>query len=610
MKTKKNKNNKTPLSKSELVSVFQSAVTIFKQYKPELSHAVSHIEQALANRGADELESALASLSVSLRKVDKNFSIKIAELLIEKVPKSAAARLNLAYTFEHFKDYKSSAVALQECLKLKPSAEILVKCGALFAKYSLDKEAIECVKKGYARSGKSIDLASATLRVALKVADWETADEITSQLLEHYAQADFKGVETPRTHLLWCADEALNIKVLSKFAESSFPVRETNFIYPEKNINKTKLRIGFISYDFREHATSHLALGLLRHFNDEHFEYYAYCTSWDDGSALRRDILNRFSKVKIISNKTDKEAADIIHADRIDVLVDFNGLTEGTRMGVLAYKPAPVQISYLGFPGTSGGRYIDYVFADDYTLPATQNELYPEKIIRIPPTYQMNDYDAKWLPPKALLSKTNLPEGKLVLGMFNNVNKVTSVTWECWMKILKALPDAVLWMLDPGELARGNLLQAAEKQGVSQDKIIFAPKLKLEAHFARLQLCDFVLDPWPYGGHTTTADALFCGVPAIALQGCNFASRVSGGLLAAAGLEKLIAKDQDAYIKLAVELGNNKKALMGIKAHLNRNRKKLPIFNAQKRTQQIERAFLFVYNRYLEKRPAVAFRVV
>ncbi|MEK9940541.1 MAG: hypothetical protein VW548_06220, partial [Methylotenera sp.] len=123
-------------------------------------------------------------------------------------------------------------------------------------------------------------------------------------------------------------------------------------------------------------------------------------------------------------------------------------------------------------------------------------------------------------------------------------------------------------------------------------------------------LCDFVLDPWPYGGHTTTADALFCGVPAIVLEGCNFASRVSGGLLKAAGLEKLIAKDQDAYIKLAVELGNNKQALASIKTHLNRNRKRLPVFNAKHRTQQIERAFLFAYNRFLENRPAVAVRVV
>lgn len=610
MKTKKSKTSNSLLSKEELFSLYQAVVSLFKENKSDLTQALTLIDDALNDKKPDAVESALSSLSASLRKVDKNLSIKVAEKLTEKLPKLSTVWLNLAYTFDHFKEYKNSLAAARKCLEFKPSADTLVKVGALLSKFNQDKEAIQCVQKGYQLSGNSIDLASAVLRVALKNGDWALSEQITQQLAEHYKDTDFKGVETPRTHLLWCADEALNIKVLSKFAEANFPARESNYSYATRNINKHKLRIGFISYDYREHATSHLALGLLRHFNRNRFEYYAYCTSWDDGSALRRDILNRFTKVKVISNRADKEAADIINADRIDILVDFNGLTEGTKMGVLAYKPAPIQISYLGFPGTSGGRYIDYIFADDYTLPPERNQLYPEKIIRIPPTYQMNDYDAKWLPPKALLSQTNLPNDKLVIGMFNNINKVTSVTWASWMAILNNVPEAVLWILDPGEAARTNLIQAAQKHGVKEDKIIFAPKLKLEDHFARLQLCDFVLDPWPYGGHTTTADALFCAVPVVALEGNNFASRVSGGLLMSAGLKKLIAKDVEEYIKLASDLANNKAELSAIKAHLSRNRKRFPIFNAKRRTQQIERAFSFAYNRYLEKQPAVPFRVV
>lgn len=610
MKTKKNNSSQSSLSKEELIGLYQSVVSLFNQYKPDMVKALACIDDALKNSSFDAVEYALSSLSVSFRKIDKNLSVKVAEKLTEKLPKSSAAWLNLAFTFESFKDYKNALMATTKSLEFKPNAELLVKAGTLLSKFNQDKQAIDCIKQGYDLSGKSIDLASAALRVALKNGDWTLMQEVTQQLSTYYKSIDFKGVETPRTHLLWCADEALNIKVLSKFAETNFAARDTNYTYATRNINKHKLRIGFISYDYREHATSHLALGLLRHFNRDRFEYYAYCTSWDDGSALRRDILNRFSKVKMISNKTDKEAADIINADRIDILVDFNGLTEGTKMGILSFKPAPIQISYLGFPGTSGGRYIDYIFADDYTLPPERDQLYPEKIIRIPPTYQMNDYDAKWLPPKALMSKTNLPNDKIVIGMFNNVNKITSFTWSTWMSILNSISNAVLWILDPGDVARANLIQAAQSHGVDSDKIIFAPKLKLEEHFARLQLCDFVLDPWPYGGHTTTADALFCNVPVIALEGNNFASRVSGGLLIAAGLGKLIAKNVDEYIKLAVDLEKNKENLSAIKAHLSRNRKRLPIFNAKHRTQQIERAFTFAYNRYLEKKPTVSFRVV
>lgn len=610
MKTKKNKTSTTSLSKESLLSLYQAVVSLFKLNKLDLTGPLNLIDDALKDKEAVVVESTLSSLSISFRKIDKNLSIKVAEKLTEKLPNSPAPWLHLAYTFDFFKDYKSALSASRKGLEFKPTPELLVKFGTLLSKFNQDNEALECVRNGYHSSAKSIELGSAALRVALKNADWTLSEEITRQFTEHYQNKDFNSVETPRTHLLWCADESLNIKVLSKFAHANFPARVPNYTYPINDASKRKIRIGFISYDYREHATSHLALGLLRHANYDRFEYYAYCTSWDDSSALRRDILNRFTKVKIISNKSDKESADIINADHIDILVDFNGLTEGTKMGALAYKPAPIQISYLGFPGTSGGSYIDYIFADDYTLPSDRNALYPEKIIRIPPTYQMNDYDAKWLPHKALLSKTNLPKDKLVIGMFNNVNKITSVTWACWMSILSELNDAVLWILEPSESAKVNLLQAAKLHGISSEKIIFAPKLKVEEHFARLQLCDFVLDPWPYGGHTTTADALFCNVPVIALEGNNFASRVSGGLLIAAGLKQLIAKDIDSYIQLAIALAKNKDQLSSIKMHLSRHKRALPIFNAKHRTQQIERAFLFAYNRFIEKQTPVPFRVV
>jgi predicted O-linked N-acetylglucosamine transferase (SPINDLY family) len=610
MKTKKSKTSTSSLSKATLFSLYQAVVSLFELNKSDLAGPLKLIDDALKDKKSDVVESTLSSLSFSFRKVDKNLSIKVAEKLTERLPNSSAAWLHLAYTFDFFKDYKSALRVSIKGLQFKPTPELLVKFGTLLSKFNQDKEALECVRNGYHLSANAIRLGSAALRVALKNADWKLSEEITQQFTEHYQHKDFESVETPRTHLLWCADESLNINVLSKFAHANFPARVSNYTYPIQDVSKHKLRIGFISYDYREHATSHLALGLLRHVNNDRFEYYAYCTSWDDSSALRRDILNRFTKVKMISNKSDKEAADIINADRIDILVDFNGLTEGTKMGVLSFKPAPIQISYLGFPGTSGGRYIDYIFADDYTLPSDRNALYPEKIIRIPPTYQMNDYDAKWLPPKALMSKTNLPNDKIVIGMFNNMNKITSVTWSAWMSILHGISNSVLWILEPSESAKANLLQAAKLHGISAEKIIFAPKLKIEEHFARLQLCDFVLDPWPYGGHTTTADALFCNVPVIALEGNNFASRVSGGLLIAAGLKQLIAKDIDDYMQLAIALAKDKDKLFSIKTHLSSNRRALPIFNAKHRTQQIERAFIFVYNRYIEKQTPVPFRVV
>jgi predicted O-linked N-acetylglucosamine transferase (SPINDLY family) len=268
-----------------------------------------------------------------------------------------------------------------------------------------------------------------------------------------------------------------------------------------------------------------------------------------------------------------------------------------------------VQISYLGYPGSSGGRYVDYIIADDYTLPAGQEAHFPEKIIRIPPTYQINDYAARWLPPAPRRTSLGLPAGAQVLGMFNNVNKVTSTVWAAWMETLKRAPKSLLWMLDPGEVARLNLTRAAEAAGVGAGRILFAPRARQESHMARLQLCDLILDPWPYGGHTTTGDALFAGVPVVVLEGSNFASRVSGGLLVAAGLKDLVRPTMKAYIDTVISLLNQPDEIVKIRRHLLARRTRLPVFDAATRTRQLEAAFRTVHERRLGNLPAQHVRV-
>ena len=580
-----------------------------KPYNPD--RILDFLLQTIKAQHAKTGEPKIVTLFIAInKKINQSDALKIANALAKKMPSSYLPWMNLALIYEQHRDPKNAIDMAKKALSLKPCPNSMVQLAVLLSKFNDDHTAMAAIKDGFSQSGSAITLATSVLRVALKNCDWDLSEQVIARLREYYSKADFVGVETPRTHLLWCADEALNVKVLAKFAAQNFPIQPTTYQLQQKDLKKQKLRIGLLSYDFREHATSHLAMGMLRHINRGRFEYYAYCTSWDDGSALRRDILNRCTTIRMISDQSDKEAADLIHRDQIDVLVDFNGLTEGTRLGIFALRPAPIQMSYLGFPGTSGGRFIDYFFADDYSVPKERNTLYPEKIIRIIPTYQINDYSAKWLPPALTKDKISQFQGKIVIGMFNNINKVSSVVWATWIAILKRLPDAILWILNPGEVARSNLLEIAVSDGVAKDRIIFAPKLKVDEHFARLQVCDFVLDPWPYGGHTTTSDALFCNVPVVALEGTNFASRVSGGLLMAAGLPKLVAKDIPEYIEIAVALASDNEMLRGMKDHLKRGKQQLPVFDAMKRTQQIERAFLFAYERYTEKKTPVSFRVI
>lgn len=540
----------------------------------------------------------LAQASQLTRVFDKNKAKELADQAIKVDPKVSLGWMALSMVLDDMRKHKEAVDAAIKALEgtANNSAKELVDIGRHLSRLGEGRRSLEAVKKGWDLSKGAIELATYVLRVAVQTADWDLVEEITKKLYPLHVSGKSKQIgETPRTHLLWCDDEAVNVKVLSLFAEKQFPTRTPLILKAWPDGDKRKIRIGYLSSDYRDHATSLLALGLLRHHNKDRFEFYAYCTSHDDGSAIRREMLTRCKKAYSFSNSTAARAAKQIIEDKIDVLVDLNGLTEGTRHDILALRPAPVQISYLGFPGTVGGRFIDYIIADSYTLPPGQERLYREKIIRIPPTYQINDYRARYLPPSPSRQKLGLPLNKPIIGMFNNVNKVGREVWSTWMQILKSAPDAILWMIEPGEVAKENLYKSAKSQGIDVNRILFAPKLSQEAHIARLQQCDLILDPWPYGGHTTTGDAIFAGIPVIALEGKNFASRVSGGLLIAAGLAHLVAKDKNTYIKVALSLLNSPIEIKKMKMFIASNKHRLPIFDAPSRTKQIETAYLEAY---------------
>lgn len=578
--------------------------------------AADVLEQLATAQTGEGRAQLLVNAAGLVRQVDRKRALALADAATQAKPDYAKAWMMLSFIRDEARDRKGALAAARQALGLKLTPKDMVDAGRHISRLGDDALALQAVRKGYAASKNALELASFTLRVAVQCADWELADRITAQLrTEHDAGRTEQAAETPRTHLLWCDDQATNVKVVSTFARKMYPEQQPLVTQawpdpvPPKGKPRRKLRIGYLSYDYRDHATALLIMGMMRYHDREQFEFYAYCTSWDDNSALRRDLLGRFTLARSFAQSSDQKAAEQIKADRIDILVDLGGLTEGTRNGILAWRPAPVQIAYLGYPGSSGGRYVDYIIADDYTLPAGEEVHFPEQIIRIPPTYQINDYAARWLPPAPKRASAGLPAGVPVLGMFNNVNKVTSTVWATWMQILQRAPQAILWMLDPGEVARLNLTRAAEAAGVGAGRILFASKARQEAHIARLRLCDLILDPWPYGGHTTTGDALFAGVPVVSLEGKNFASRVSGGLLIAAGLQSLVRPTVADYIETVIGLLNQPEEIAKIRRHLHTRRTRLPVFDADTRTRQIEAAYRAVHERKLANQPPQHLRV-
>jgi len=349
----------------------------------------------------------------------------------------------------------------------------------------------------------------------------------------------------------------------------------------------TPLRVGYLSADFHEHATAHLAAGLFEQHDRGRVTTFAYALDRDDGSATRKRLVAAFDHWRDASAASDDAAAALIAADRLDVLVDLKGHTQGSRLGILASRPAPVQIHYLGFPGTLAYGAIDAQVADAIVVPPGEERHYRERIVRLPHCYQVND-GSRPLPPAASRGSAGLPDDALVLVSFNQAYKLAWRFVDAWLDALARHPKAVLWLNVPHALARENIAAAAAARGVARERIVFAPFAKQADHLARLRCADLALDVLPYGSHTTGSDALWCGVPLLTVTGETFAGRVGTSLVHAAELGALATPSFDAYRAKLDALLRDGDELAAHRAHLERERRALPLFDTPRFARDFE----------------------
>jgi len=550
-------------------------------------------------RTAVAMPQRLTTLASLVQQKDPKSALLLAQKAIAMDEENMAAWMLAGSLQDRLGDRKASAQAMRRVVRsplTKPDQ--VVRAANLLVRFGDQQEALDSAKAAFDKLGRPIHLASALMYIARLTADWVRVDELKAQMGQAYAKGQCAEVgESPRTHLLWCGDEATNIKVVKNWSERSIRLpQQVNAPKPEP-LEGRRIRVGYLSSDFRDHPTSRLINGLFRHHDRSKFELFMYCSSWDDKSEMRREIESHFDHRQAVAHLSDEAAAQLIRSHGIDVLVELNGPTRAHRMGILAHRPAPVQIDYLGWPGSVGGRVVDYIIGDDYTVPPEMEALYPEKVIKLSKTYQINDFASRTLPGKPSKQAVGLPAGEhLILGMFNAINKVDGSVWDAWMRIMRSVPNSLLWMLDPGPVARQMIAQATQKCGVDAKRIVIAPRLKQEAHLARMQCCDLMLDPWPYGGHTSTSDALFARVPVIALQGTNFASRVSGGLLSSAGMGVMVQPDVDSYVSKAIELLSKPVMLEQAKKYLRERVPKSDLFDAVGKSRKLEENYIKILN--------------
>lgn len=352
-----------------------------------------------------------------------------------------------------------------------------------------------------------------------------------------------------------------------------------------------RLRVGYLSSDLHDHATAHLAAGMFELHDRRRIEVFAYATDRDDGSPMRARLRQAFEHWRDLREADDATAAAVIARDGLDVLVDLKGHTHGARLGILARRPASAQIHYLGFPGTLGYRgAIDAFVADVIVAPPGRDHEFAEPLLRLPHPfcYQANDH-RRVLPARVSRAVAGLPDDAVVLACFNQTYKLAEPFVTAWLAVLRELPQTLLWLTAPHALTQRNLRALAARESVAPERIVFAPLVDQRAHLARLQCADLALDVLPYGSHTTGSDALFCGVPLLSLGGSTFAGRVGTSLLHAVGLPELALDSMVGYTARLANLAGDRGRLAHYRAHLERGRGRLPLYDTEGFTRAFER---------------------
>jgi predicted O-linked N-acetylglucosamine transferase (SPINDLY family) len=436
--------------------------------------------------------------------------------------------------------------------------------------------------------------------------NWAGAEEGLAQLQAALdaLPPDAAIATAPFAHVTLLDDPADQLKAARSLARSlaaaarPYPPRRSDW-QPD---GSRRLRLGYLSADFHEHATCILMAEMLEHHDRGRFEVTLYSHGKPDGSKMRRRIESACEHFVDVRGQSDGDIAARIRADGCDLLVDLKGYTRNHRVGVFAWRPAPVTATFLGFPGSTGADYIDYLVGDPVVTPLEHAPFYSERLAQMPVCYQPNDRQ-RALPAPPTRAEAGLPDDALVLAGFNQPYKISAQVFDVWCVLLDALPQAVLWLLEWNPQSRQNLEREAVARGVDPARIVWAGRKRPAEHMARMQLADLFLDTWPCNAHTTASDALWAGVPVVTFTGRTFASRVAASLVHAVGLPELACSDIEHYARTVVELAHDAERRTAMRALLADARETSPLFDSLRFARDFEALALRMMQRHVDGLP-------
>ncbi len=534
---------------SEALAIFRTAT----QIKPDFGEAYASMAGVL--RGIGELEAALAAFE------------KAAEL----APNSAAVQLNKAVFHASTSDAERAAAAFDRVMELDP---------------------------------ENLNAWASGLYYQAMLCRW---DERRNERMERLRQAEFaakpKQLPGPFVMMTLFDDPGLQMRAAeNRMAElAAAAPRVDAFVPPAPGL---KIRLGYFSADFHNHATMHLMARLFELHDRSRFEVHAFSFAEDHGGGgYRQRLLDNVDHFYDVGAKSDAEVVALARGVGIDIAVDLKGHTRDSRAAIFLSRVAPIQVNYLGYPGTGGGDAWDYIIADRVIVPPAYEAFYSEKLIALPGSYQVND-DRRPISDRAFSrAECGLPEEGFVFCCFNSAYKITPSEFNIWMRLLKSVEGSVLWLLKATDTTAVNLRAEAAARGVEPDRLVFAEHMPLAEHLARQQLADLFLDTFVVNAHTTASDALWAGLPVLTMAGQSFAARVSASLLFAVGLDDLVTETPEAYEQLAKRLALDEAALSACKARLAVDRSRLSLFDTRKYAQNLETAYQTAFERYRNDEP-------
>jgi protein O-GlcNAc transferase len=575
----------------------------------------------LLNRHDDALAAAQAAIARDPRHVDALLNCGVAAQHLGRLTEAVAAYdLALAAAPQAVAVLRNRGAALRD---LGQHAEALANFDRLIAIDPKDADALygraEALRSlgrhaealgGFEQAlavdpGHAASLGGAAF-AALNACDWERAQRLAADILP---RVEAGMVVSPFILLNLTDSSRLHAIGTRNYVGDQIEIPELPFRH-EPFRRSDGIKIVYLSADFRQHPVAQLTVELFELHDRSRFEVIGVSYGADDGSELRARIVKAFDAFHDVRSMNDRDAAKLISDLRADIVIDLTGYTAGCRPQILAWRPAPLAVNYLGYAGTMGAGFVDYVIADSIVLPFDRQPFYTEKIVHLPNSFQPNDSQRKIAADTPSREAAGLPEKGMVFCCFNKSYKIAAPMFDIWMRLLNAVEASVLWLSDTNDVAAGNLRAAASARGIDPARLVFAPKLPgLDEHLARHRLADLYLDTLPYNAHTTASDALWAGLPVLTAGGEAFAGRVGASLLTAVGLPDLVAPDLAAYEALALRLAKEPDALADCRTRLARQRLAAPLFAVDRFLRHLEAAYARMHGLWRSGKPPQSFAI-